>query len=114
MQHLIEFAEALQVPIIDQGGNLPSRHPLNMTGSGGALVRNADVILGLEVEDFWGTVHSYRDQLERSYEPITKAGAKLINISINDQFLKGNYQNVQRFVEFDISMDADPETTLPH
>ncbi len=112
VQSLIEFAEALQVPIIDQGGNLPSRHPL-IAGGGGALVRDADVILGLEVEDFWGDLHSYRDQLERSYEPITKPGAKLISISINDQFLKGNYQNIQRFQEFDLSMNADPETTLP-
>jgi acetolactate synthase-1/2/3 large subunit len=112
VQRLIEFAEALQVPIIDQGGNLPSRHPLN-TGGGGALVRDADVILGLEVDDFWGDLHTYRDQLERSYEPITKPGARLINISVNDQFLKGNYQNIQRFQEFDLSMNADPETTLP-
>ena len=66
MQRLIEFAEALQVPVIDQGGNLPSRHPLNQGGGGGALIRNADVILGLEVEDFWGVVHSLRDQQERS------------------------------------------------
>jgi thiamine pyrophosphate-dependent acetolactate synthase large subunit-like protein len=113
MQHLIEFAEALQVPIVDQGGNLPSRHPLNQAGGGGGLIRDADVILGLDVEDFWGTVHSYRDQLERSYEPITKAGAKMISISTIDQYLKANYQNSQRFQEFDLSMNADPETTLP-
>jgi acetolactate synthase-1/2/3 large subunit len=113
MQHLIEFAEALQVPIIDQGGNLPSRHPLNQAGGGGGLLRDADLILGLDVEDFWGTVHSYRDQLERSYEPITKDGAKLISISTIDQYLKANYQNSQRFQEFDLSMNADPETTLP-
>ena len=113
MQHLIEFAEALQAPIIDQGGNLPSRHPLNQAGGGGSLLRDADVILGLDVEDFWGTVHSYRDQLERSYEPITKDGAKLISISTIDQYLKANYQNSQRFQEFDLSMNADPETTLP-
>ncbi len=112
VQRLIEFAEALQVPVIDQGGNMPSRHPLNASG-GGALLRDADVILGLEADDFWGDLHSYRDQLERSYEPITKASAKLISISVNDQFLKGNYQNIQRFQEFDLSMNADPETTLP-
>ncbi len=111
MQRLIEFAEALQLPVVDQGGNLPSRHPL--VQGGGALIRNADVILGLEAADFWGDVHEYRDQLERSYEPTTKPGAKMISISATEQFLKGNYQNIQRFPEFDLSMDADPETTLP-
>ena len=28
MRDLVAFAEALQAPVIDQGGNLPSRHPL--------------------------------------------------------------------------------------
>src|SRR5580704_4354719 len=32
MQHLIEFAEALQIPVIDQGRSFPSRHPLNQLG----------------------------------------------------------------------------------
>src|SRR5207245_11123119 len=38
MQQFIEFAEALQVPIIDQGGNLPSRHPLNQSMGGRGLI----------------------------------------------------------------------------
>jgi thiamine pyrophosphate-dependent acetolactate synthase large subunit-like protein len=90
---------------------MPSRHPL--VQGGGPLIRNADVILGLNVEDFWGTVHSYRDQVERSYKTNTKPGTKLISISTNEVYLKSNYQNFQRYQEFDISMGADPETTLP-
>jgi acetolactate synthase I/II/III large subunit len=113
MQRLIEFAEALQIPVIDQGGNLPSRHPLNQAGAGGALLRNADVILGLEVTGFWSVVHSYRDQAERSSQPITKDGVKLISMGVNDSYLKSNYQDFQRFQAFDLSMTADPETTLP-
>jgi thiamine pyrophosphate-dependent acetolactate synthase large subunit-like protein len=112
MQRLIEFAEALQIPVIDQWGNLPSRHPLNL-GTGGPLIRNADVILGLEVEDFWAAVHSYRDQQERSSKSTTRSGVKLINIGMNDAYLKSNYQDFQRYQEFDLSMVADPETTLP-
>src|SRR4029077_2693594 len=40
MQQFIEFAEALQVPVIDQGGNLPSRHPLNQSLGGRGLIAN--------------------------------------------------------------------------
>ena len=60
MMHLIELAEALQAPVIDQGGrmNFPTRHPLNHTERSRALIADADVILGLELTDFWGTVHS--------------------------------------------------------
>src|SRR5687768_10246078 len=46
---LVELAEALQAPVIDQHGrmNFPSSHPLNQSGNGGPLIANADVILGL-------------------------------------------------------------------
>jgi acetolactate synthase I/II/III large subunit len=113
MQHFIEFAEALQVPVIDQGGNLPSRHALNQSQGGGALLRNADVILALEVADFWGTVHSYRDQLERTSKPITRNDAKLISITTGDLYMKSNYQDFERFQEVDLAMAAEPEATLP-
>jgi thiamine pyrophosphate-dependent acetolactate synthase large subunit-like protein len=110
MQRLIEFAEALHVPVIDQGGNLPSRHPLNQDGG---QLGSADVILGLEVENFWGTLHAYRDQQERSYASRTKAGAKIIYMGMNDSYQKANYQTFQRYQEYDLSITADPETTLP-
>ena len=112
MQHLMEFAEALQAPVIDQGDNLPSRHPLLAAG-GPALLRDADVIIGLEVTDFWGTIHRFRDQLERSYQSNVKNDAKLISINSGDLYLKSNYQDFQRFQEVDLAMAAEAEATLP-
>ena len=38
--------------------NFPSRHPLNQSANARQLVANADVILGLELTDFWGTVNA--------------------------------------------------------
>jgi len=71
---LVELAETLQAAVIDQAGrmNFPTRHPLNQTQSRREMIANADVILGLELNDFWGTVHSFRDQMERVSRPITK------------------------------------------
>jgi acetolactate synthase-1/2/3 large subunit len=113
MQQFIEFAEALQVPVIDQGGNLPSRHPLNQSLGGRGLIPNADVILALDVEDFWGALHNYRDQLHRSYQPITRSNARLITITARDLYLKSNYQDFERFQDVDLAMAADAEVTLP-
>jgi thiamine pyrophosphate-dependent acetolactate synthase large subunit-like protein len=112
---LIELAEALQAPVIDQGGrmNFPTRHPLNHTERSRALVGNADVILGLELTDFWGTVHSFRDQLQRTSQSITKPGAKLISITAGDLFLHSNYQDFERYPEVDLAIAADAEATLP-
>jgi acetolactate synthase-1/2/3 large subunit len=113
--NLIELAEALQAPVIDQGGrmNFPSRHPLNQTHNGRAIIANADVILGLELTDFWGTVHSYRDQLHRSSKSSIREGAKLISISTADLVVKSNYQDIQRYPEVNLAIAADAETTLP-
>ncbi len=115
MTLLVELAETLQAPVIHQGGrmNFPSRHPLNQTDGARGLIVNADVILGLEVWDFWGTVNAYRDQLERSSRPITKSTAKVIGISSGDLFSKSNYQDFQRFPDLDLSIAADAEATLP-
>ena len=112
---LIELAEALQAPVVDQGGrmNFPSRHPLNQSSRSDALVREADVILGLEVTDFWGTVHSFREQLHRTSAPLAKPDAKLISITAGDLYLKSNYQDFQRYTEVDLAMAADAEATLP-
>ncbi len=115
LQMLIELAETLQAPVIDQGGrmNFPSRHPLNQTANSRGLIANADVILGLEVVDLWGTLHSYRDQLERSSRSLTKNGVKVISITASDLFTKSNYQNFERYPEADLAITGDAEATLP-
>ena len=115
MTRLIELAETLQAPVVDQGGrmNFPSRHPLNHSNGGRQFIANADVILGLELTDFWGTVDAFRDSLVRSSRSILKPGTKLISINANDLYTKGNYQDFQRYPEVDIAMAADAEATLP-
>ncbi len=115
LAHLIELAEALQAPVVDLGGrmNFPTRHPLNQAERFRALVADADVILGLEVADFYGATHNYRDQLERTSRSITKPEAKLITINANDLYIKGNYQDFQRYPEVDVALAADAEATLP-
>jgi thiamine pyrophosphate-dependent acetolactate synthase large subunit-like protein len=113
--HLIELAETLQAPVVDQFArmNFPTRHPLNHSDNGRELISQADVILGLEVVDLWGAVNSYRDQLHRTSHPITSDGAKLISITVGDLFMKGNYQDIQRYPEVDLAIAADAEATLP-
>ena len=115
MKDLVELAETLQAPVVDGGGrmNMPSRHPLNQTERRAALIGNADVILGLELGDFWGELHNMRDQLHRSTRNTFKAGAKLITIQATDLYTKSNYQDFQRFQEVDLAMAADAEATLP-
>jgi thiamine pyrophosphate-dependent acetolactate synthase large subunit-like protein len=115
MALLVELAETLQAPVIDQWGrlNFPTQHPLNHSDRSASMIASADVILGLELTDFWGTVHSYRDQLQRTSSSITRPGAKLISISAGDLYAKGNYQDLQRYPEVDLAIEADAEASLP-
>ena len=115
LTHLLELAETLQIPVIDQMDrmNFPTRHPLNQTERGRELVANADVILGLEVNDFWGALHSFKDQMERTSRPIARSDVKTISINSANLFAKSNYQNFQRYPEVDVDIPADGEATLP-
>ena len=114
-QMLVELAEALQCPVIDTSGrlNLPSRHPLNQSSRARAHLSQADVVLGLEMTDYWGTINSYRDQVHRTSKPLTKAGAKLIGLGSGDLYTKSNYQDFQRFADLDVAIGGDGEATMP-
>ena len=112
MARLIELAETLQAPVVNQWQrtNFPSRHPL---ASGSGSLAGADVILGLELNDYWGTVNSLRDQLHRTESSKIRPDAKLISITTGDLYMQGNYQDMQRFLEVDLALAADAEATLP-
>jgi acetolactate synthase-1/2/3 large subunit len=115
MKLLIELAETLQAPVIDQLArlNFPTRHSLNHSDNARGLIAGADAILGLELTDFWGTVNAFRDQLTRSSRPIAKPGTKMISITAGDLYAKGNMQDLQRYPELDLAIAGDAEATLP-
>lgn len=115
LARLVELAELLQAPVIDLAArmNFPAQHPCNQTARFRELIAEADVILGLEVVDLWGALHSYRDQLERTSKPLTLDAAKVISITTGDLCIKGNYQDFQRYIGVDLAMAADAEETLP-
>jgi acetolactate synthase I/II/III large subunit len=112
---LVQLAEALQAAVIDQGGrmNFPSTHYLRRPPT---AVNNADVILGMELSDYWGTVNAFIDNGEHGIGVNTsriKPDTRLISISSVELITKSNYQDLQRFQVVDVSMAADAEATLP-
>lgn len=112
---LVELAELLQAAVIDQGSrlNFPSRHPLNQSLRAGAVIPEADVIVGFELTDFWGTVNALRDQLHRSVRRVASPSAKLVSVTAGDLYFGSNYQDFRRMQEVDIAIAADAEATLP-
>src|SRR6185369_1184578 len=112
---LVQLAEALQARVVDMGGrmNFPKTHYLS---AGVAVVNNADVIIGMELSDFWGVVNGYIDNGEHGIghnRTKIKPDTKLISINSSELLTKSNYQDFQRFQSVDVSMPADSEATLP-
>ena len=58
-------------------------------------------------------LHAFRDQVHRTFRPLTKTGVKLATITAGDLYLKSNYQDFQRYPEVDVAIAADAEATLP-
>jgi thiamine pyrophosphate-dependent acetolactate synthase large subunit-like protein len=113
---LVELAELLQAPVNDGHQftlrmNFPSRHPLK----GAGIVANADLVVGLEVPDFFQLTHALTpiNRFGMEARPTTKPGAKLVTISASDLLTKNNYQEAGRYTEADLAIPADPEATLP-
>jgi acetolactate synthase I/II/III large subunit len=112
---LVELAELLQAPVVDQGNrmNFPNTHYLSRPQN---VVDQADVVIGMELSDYWATVNGFIDNgdegIGRNVSKI-KPGTKLISISSVDLLTKSNYQDFQRFQSIDVSMPGDAEATLP-
>jgi acetolactate synthase I/II/III large subunit len=112
---LVQLAELLQARVVDQNGrmNFPKTHFL---GASPAAIPGGDVILGLELTDFWGTVNSFTDNGEEGIgvnSARIKPGTRLISISSTEVPSRANYQNFQRFQPVDLSIAGDAEATLP-
>jgi acetolactate synthase-1/2/3 large subunit len=115
LQLMIELAELLQAPVVDGSMrmNFPWRHPLNQSSRARAVISQADVILGMEMTDFWGTTHSYVPHTEHSARSSTKPGAKTVSLTSLDLNFHSNYQDFQRYPDADLALEGDAEASLP-
>lgn len=113
MDALVKLAETLQCPVICTGSrvNFPSTHYLNQSENRPALVRNADVVLMLEVQDPWGMLHGMGDPW-KDIRRVAKPDLKVIQITLADFMMKSNYQDFQRFCPADLAISADAQTSL--
>jgi acetolactate synthase-1/2/3 large subunit len=112
---LVELAEVLQCAVIDTSGrlNMPSRHPLNQSSRARGNVAQADCIVGLEMSDFWSSLNSFKDGVQRTSRHIAKPDARTISIGSGDLYIRSNYQDFQRFADVDLAIAADAEETMP-
>jgi thiamine pyrophosphate-dependent acetolactate synthase large subunit-like protein len=111
---LIKLAESLQAPVVDLGGrmNFPNTHHLCLSDMKRALVRDADVILMLEVYDPWGQVNGLSDPF-KTVRPEAKPDVKVITIGMNDVSIRSNYQDFQRFLSVEMAIPGEAQASMP-
>ena len=111
---MVELAEALAAPVVDIGSrvNFPTTHDFELSYMRASLLRDADVVLLLELNDPWGNLNSFDDPY-KTYRPIIKPGTKVITVSMQDVYHKSNYQDFQRYMPADLAIGGDVEATLP-
>ncbi len=111
---LIELAELLAIPVIDKGNrfNFPSNHPLDVTDGARELLQKADVILGLDVYDLYGSLVT-ASKRTRVCEYVTSPSVKLIHISMNDMLVRSWVADYQVLQPVDVPIAADTSIALP-
>jgi acetolactate synthase I/II/III large subunit len=112
---LVQLAELLQAPVVRQRArlNFPTTHYLSRPTS---VIAQADVILGLELTDYWDTVNKFVDNNAEGVGTVSsriKPGTRLISIGASQLMTKSNYQDFERFQSVDVPIAGDVEATLP-
>jgi len=111
---LVKLAESLQAPVVDLGGrmNFPNTHHLCLSDLKRSLVRDADVILMLEVADPWGQVNTLTDPF-KTVQSAAKPDVKIITIGMNDVSIRSNYQDFQRFLSVEMAIPGEAQASMP-
>ncbi|HEV8717674.1 MAG TPA: thiamine pyrophosphate-binding protein [Candidatus Binatia bacterium] len=115
---LQRLAELLAAPVIDLGDEhrgrscFPNTHPLELSGAKREMIREADVILALDVQDFLGTLGEV-DRTTREVKPVSDRPVKIIGISLNDYAIRSWAQTYLSLVPLDLPITADAGVVLP-
>jgi acetolactate synthase I/II/III large subunit len=114
VKHLVALAETLQIPVVDLGGrmNFPNTHHLNHSDLKRALVRDADVILMLDVGDPWGQLNAVEEPM-RTTRSLSRADVKVITIGFGESAIRSNYQDFQRFLSVDLAIHGEAQASMP-
>ncbi|MDI7260081.1 MAG: thiamine pyrophosphate-binding protein [Thermodesulfobacteriota bacterium] len=111
---LVELSELLVLPVIDAGSrfNFPNTHPLDLTGAQDELIETADVILGLDMHNFYDTL-TKMDRGTRQQKPLFSETAKIIHIGLQELLLRAWIPHLGRLQPMNLSITADTSLALP-
>ena len=111
---LIELAELLACPVIDQGNrhNFPTAHAMCANGWADEALAEADVVLGLDVLDLYGALHTV-DRVTRRTQPIVQSGTRIVHATLDGYALRSWSHDFRQLQPVDELIAADTASFLP-
>jgi len=108
---LITIAESIGMAVIDRGNrfNFPNNHPLNVSHISADILKTADFVLAIEVQDLAGALASFLGATESG---LNRNNVKLVTINTNDILLSKWSADYQQFVHVDNACIADTLQTI--
>jgi acetolactate synthase-1/2/3 large subunit len=113
---LLELAELLAIPVLDQHGrfNFPVKHRLNLSGMADKVLGQTDLLLVLDVPDLESSVTKRAQEAGRRRPiPLLSSSAKVINVGLDDLLVRAWSHDFNKLREVDLSIMADTSVFLP-
>lgn len=111
---LEEVAEMLAAPVIDHEGRFafPNKHPLNLTSCREDALKNADVVLALDVPSL-GVPLGPVVRERTAFQPAIKRGTKVIHINLHDLERQSWVSDAMWLMPVALPIAADTAEALP-
>jgi acetolactate synthase I/II/III large subunit len=125
---LQSMAELLGIPVLEQGAafNLPNRHRLNLTGANVEVLKEADLVITVDVRDIEAVLKRPVAEpsivpaglprtpsgYSRRYESLTPMGTKFIRVGLTDYGIKSWPSSYGRVLPADVSILGDATQVL--
>ncbi|HXG36913.1 MAG TPA: thiamine pyrophosphate-dependent enzyme, partial [Dehalococcoidia bacterium] len=112
---LLELAELLACPVVDLGGrfNFPGGHPLDLTACREEALREADLVLALDVYDLASALSSSMLRERTGAHLAVPTDAKIAHITLGDFLYSSWVTDVQKLLPVDLPIAGDSALALP-
>ena len=113
---LLGLAEDLVAAVVDMHGrvNFPNRHPLNLSFGSGEALKDADLVISLDVGDLHRALNELdRDSRDRAKRSRLAPGTPIVDIGLSELRLSKWAEDLGDFQPVTLSIVADTRLALP-
>jgi acetolactate synthase-1/2/3 large subunit len=109
---LLAFADKIGAAVFDLGGryNFPTHSYLSLSGAESQFLRDADLVILLDVQDAHGTLGAL--DAAKKYQSHLQPGARVVSIGTRDLLVSKAYADYHKFICFEQKILADSGTVI--